>query len=63
MNTQKTSSQNRKRLSALLTIIVTAALLAVFILYARSRHDQPNEPPSRLQSLRNARIPRLISAF
>jgi cytoskeletal protein RodZ len=45
MNTKMTSSRNRKRLSALLAIVVAAALLAVYVLYGRSRHDQPNKPP------------------
>jgi cytoskeletal protein RodZ len=45
MNTKMTSSRNRKRLSALLAIVVAAALLAVYVLYGRSRHERPNEPP------------------
>jgi hypothetical protein len=39
------SSQNRKLLTAFLVIVSAAALLAVYILYGRSRHDQPNKPP------------------
>ena len=39
------SSQNRKILSGLLAIVVAAALLAVYVLYFKSRHDLPNEPP------------------
>ena len=35
---------NRKRLSVLLTIVVVAALLAVYVLYSRSRRDLPNQP-------------------
>ena len=36
---------NRKRLSVLLTIVVVAALLAVYVLYSRSRQALPNQPP------------------
>jgi hypothetical protein len=45
MNTKMASSRNRKRLSALLAIVVAAALLAVYVLYSRARYDQPNKPP------------------
>jgi hypothetical protein len=45
MNTKMASSRNRKRLSALLVIVVAAALLAVYVLYGRSRDERPNEPP------------------
>jgi hypothetical protein len=39
------SRQNRKILTALLAIVVAAALLAVYVLYGKSRHEQPNEAP------------------
>jgi hypothetical protein len=42
---QVKSSQNRKLLSGLLALVVAVALLAVYILYGRSRHEQPNKPP------------------
>ena len=43
--TNMRSSQNRKLLSGLLAIVVAAALLAVYVLYFKSRHELPNEPP------------------
>lgn len=43
--TEVSSRRNRKRLSAALAIVVAVALLAVYLLYGQTRHEQPNEPP------------------
>ena len=47
------SRKNRKVLTVVLTLVVAAALLAVYFLYFRSREDMPNEPdkPAQTSSL------------
>lgn len=40
------SGRNRKLLTTLLMLVSFAALIAVYLLYGRSRHEQPNEPPA-----------------